>query len=61
MPTENPPTRHSNPPYPQPKQEPPGREREMYAKDDHAEKSYKGNNKLKGGEVLRVTGGRPLS
>jgi NAD(P)-dependent dehydrogenase (short-subunit alcohol dehydrogenase family) len=56
MPTENPQTKHPNPPYPQPKQEPPGSERDMSPKADHGEKSYKGSNKLKG-RVALITGG----
>ena len=56
MPTENPKTKHPNPPYPQPKQEPPGSERDMSPKADHGEKSYKGSNKLEG-RVALITGG----
>jgi NAD(P)-dependent dehydrogenase (short-subunit alcohol dehydrogenase family) len=56
MPAENPQTKHPNPPYPQPKQEPPGSERDMSPKADHGEKSYKGSNKLKG-RVALITGG----
>ena len=56
MRTETPPTKHPKPPYPQPKQEPPGTERDMFPKADHGERSYKGSHKLKD-RVALITGG----
>jgi NAD(P)-dependent dehydrogenase (short-subunit alcohol dehydrogenase family) len=56
MRTADPKKKHSQPPYPQPPQRPPGYEEEMQPQADHGEKSYKGSNKLEG-KVALITGG----
>ncbi len=48
--------KHPKPPYPQPKQKPPGSDRHMSPRADHGEKSYHGSGKL-AGKVALITGG----
>lgn len=48
--------KYPQPPYPDQKQEVPGKEEEMHPKADHGEESYRGSGKLKGRKAI-ITGG----
>jgi hypothetical protein len=47
---------HEKPPFDEPRQPPPGSEREMRTKPDHGEESYRGYDRLAGKASL-ITGG----
>ncbi|WP_424493294.1 SDR family oxidoreductase [Salinimicrobium sp. GXAS 041] len=53
---EDPKQKHPQPPYPEQRQEVPGKEEEMNPKVDHGEESYKGSGKLEGKNAV-ITGG----
>jgi NAD(P)-dependent dehydrogenase (short-subunit alcohol dehydrogenase family) len=48
--------RGEKPPFPEPKQSPPGSEKDMRTRPDHGEQSYRGLNRLRD-EVALITGG----
>ncbi len=52
---EDPRGKHSKPPFPPQRQDPPGLEREMSPRPDYGEESYRGSERLKGRRAL-VTG-----
>jgi NAD(P)-dependent dehydrogenase (short-subunit alcohol dehydrogenase family) len=53
---QNPVEQYPKPPYPAQEQEMPGSEQEMDPRPDHGEKTYQGNNRLRGRKAL-ITGG----
>lgn len=53
--TVNPQTRGPQPPFNEPRQSPPGTEKELRQKADHGEESYQGSGKLKGKAAI-ITG-----
>jgi hypothetical protein len=65
--TENPRDAEAKPPFPQERLEYPGLESEMTPRPDYGEASYQGHGRLQGrvtlitGEVVGVTGGKPLA